>query len=76
MLDPLIDRKNRQIAGPTQATVGKERLQTTEHAHRPIRPAVHPGHEVGPWQVQVLLRDGTTLMRQQADIALKDRLDP
>ena len=52
MLDALIDRQDRHVAGAGQPAVIEQRLQAAEHARRSIRDAIDALDEVGPGQVQ------------------------
>ena len=66
VLDALIDRKNRHIAGTRQPPVIEQRLQGRQHARRPIGNAVNALDVVGPGEMQRLLRDGLALVLKQA----------
>ena len=57
MLDALIDRQDREVAGATKAPSVVHRLQITEHGHGSIRVAHHALNEVGSREVQAILVD-------------------
>ena len=55
MLDALIDRQDRHVAGAAEPAVIEQRLQAAQHARRPIRHRVSAVDEVGSRQVEVFL---------------------
>ena len=75
VLDALIDRQDRHVAGAGQPAVVEERLQAAHHPGRPVGQRDDPVHEVGPRKVKAVFRDGLALMRKERTLITKDRLD-
>jgi hypothetical protein len=65
VLDALIDRENRDVAGPAQAPVGEDRLKVAKDLRGAIRARHHPADEVRAWKVQRLGRDGLAPVLEQ-----------
>ena len=65
VLDALVDRQNREVAGAGEAAAIEQRLQAGQHARRPIGSAVDALDVVGPGQMQLLLRNRLALVPQQ-----------
>jgi hypothetical protein len=66
VLDPLIDRQDRDVAGAGQAAVRQEALEVDEDAGRAVAVHEHAIHEVGTGQVDGRGRDGRRAMLEQA----------
>ncbi len=66
MLDALVDRQDRHVAGAGEPAVIEQRLQPAEHRHRPVRVEVNALDEVRTRQVQRLFRNRLALVLQQA----------
>ncbi len=66
VLDALVDRQDREVAGARQAAVVEERLQAAEDPGRPVAILPDPIDEVRPRQVQLLFRDGLGLVFEKA----------
>ena len=76
MLDALIDRQDRHVAGAAQAAVSSSdcRLPSTRGDRSDKR--VDAVDEVGTGQVQGVLRNRLALVLQQARVVAEDRGDP
>ena len=57
MLDALIDRQDRQVAGVREPPVAEQRLQAAQHAGLAVVHRHHAVHEIRPRQMQRLLRE-------------------
>ncbi len=57
VLDPLVDRQNREIAGPAQPAGGEDALQAHEDLWVTIGASVYAVHEIGAREVQLILGD-------------------
>ena len=66
VLDALVDRQDRDVAGAAEAAGVEQRLQAPQHARRPIGLGEDAVHEVGAGQVQGVLRDRLALVRKKA----------
>ena len=66
MLDALIDRQDRHVAGAGEPAVIEQRLQLAEHRHRAVRIEVNALDEIGARQVQRLFRNRLALVLQQS----------
>ena len=66
MLDALVYRKNREVAGPAQSTVIQGGLKVTQNRNRPIAIPPHPIHKIRPRKVQSLLVDRLAGVAQQS----------
>ena len=65
VLDALVDGQDREVPGAGQATVVVHRLQVAQHRRSTIGLGRHPVDEIGPRQVQMLLRDRLARMAEQ-----------
>ena len=57
MLNALIDRQDREVAGATEAPSVVHRLQVAEYRHGAVRIAHHALDEVGAGKMQAILID-------------------
>ena len=57
MLDPLVHREDRHVAGPGQATVVEQGLQVSQHLGRPVRLSEHLGDRVRAGRGQLVGAD-------------------
>ena len=73
VLDPLVDRQDREVAGAGEAAARERPVQRTEHVHRTVRRHQHPVDEVRPGEVQQLAGDAGAGVVER-DGALAERL--
>ena len=76
MLDTLIDRKDRYIAGAPETPVSVKRRKVPEDLRRAIRLDEAPVDRIGPRKVQRIAGDRFGLIRQQRiGVVAEQRLD-
>src|SRR5207245_1954052 len=76
MLDALVDRQNRQIAGAGEAPMVEKRLETPQHAGGAVAGRKDPGDEVRAGKMQLRLRDRFTLVFEQVPgVVSQNRLE-
>ena len=61
VLDALVDRKNRDVAGAGEAAGVQDRLEVAQHLRRTVGIGQHAGHEIGPGEVQLVFREALRL---------------
>ena len=62
MLNTLIDRKDRNIARTTEASVVEYCLQASHHLWRAIGRSNHPIYKIGAWKMKHTFIDARTLV--------------
>jgi len=76
VLDALIDRQDRQIAGTIQTTVVKQPLQVTHHHRRTVGYGHHAVDKISAGQVHLVTRDaGAGVAQQRLSLGAKQALD-
>ena len=65
VLDALVDRQDRDVAGAAQAAGVEDRLEVAQHRGRPVGLRHDAIDEVGPGQVQVLLVEALRFVAQK-----------
>ena len=65
VLDALVHRQDRYVAGAGQAAVVEQRLQVAQHLRRAVGGGVDPVHEVRAGQVKILGGDGLGRVTEQ-----------
>src|SRR3954465_11395398 len=76
MLDALVDRQDRYVAGPGQAARVVELAQVAQHRGAAVGLQEHPIEEDRPRQGELVLRDALRLVREQAlGLVTEQRLD-
>ena len=73
VLDALVDRQDRHVAGARQAPVVEQRLEIAQHGWAAIGLRRHPVNEVRPWQVELIARDGGARVIEQVFGLISER---
>ena len=63
MLDALIHRQDGHVAGATQTTVIKKRLEVSQHLGGAVGAGHHPVDEIWAGKAQILAGNGLGFMR-------------
>jgi hypothetical protein len=76
VLDALVDRQDRQVAGTGETTMVVDRFQAAKHSDGTVAQRPDATHEIGSGQVQVLARDRLgTMLEQVLGVVAEDLLE-